>query len=182
MICASLANDPGAQFDNELTDSKMTIREMWNKSWDTNVSGTQVMTHTFIPLLLASSDPRLLFVTSGTATLTETEDPLSRLNISPAKGWPKVGGFTFTAYRSSKTGLNMMMRDWVRILKEDGVKVWCISPGMLATNLGGWGADTLKKMGAGSPSLGGEFIRDVLDGKRDDDAGKVIRRDMVQPW
>jgi hypothetical protein len=35
--------------------------------------------------------------------------------------------------------LNMLMREWYRILKNDGVKVWCISPGILATGLAGPG-------------------------------------------
>lgn len=51
-----------------------------------------------------------------------------------------------TAYRSSKTGLNMLMREWVRILRNDGVKVWCLSPGFLATGLGGAGPEALKKV------------------------------------
>ena len=51
-----------------------------------------------------------------------------------------------TSYRSAKTGLNMLMREWYRLLKNDGVKVWAISPGFLATGLGGIGAETLKKV------------------------------------
>jgi len=158
------------------------MRELWNKSWDTNVSGTQVMTHTFVPLLLKSSEPRLLFVTSGTSTLAETEDPTYRLNVAPAKGWPKGPGFEIAAYRSSKTGMNMMMRNWERVLREDGVKVFCISPGFLATGLGGFSGELLSKMGAGQPSIGGEFMRDVIDGLRDEDQGKVIRKDTIQKW
>jgi hypothetical protein len=76
----------------------------------------------------------------------------------------------------------MMMLDWVRMLKPDGVKVFCISPGFLATNLGGMGPEMLKKFGAGEPSVGGVFIKDVVEGKRDDDTGKVINKDGVQPW
>jgi hypothetical protein len=37
-------------------------------------------------------------------------------------------------------------------------------------------------MGALDPSEGGKFIKDVVEGKRDDDQGKVIRATMVQPW
>lgn len=37
-------------------------------------------------------------------------------------------------------------------------------------------------MGAGDPSLGGTFIKDVIEGKRDEDVGKVIRAAMIQPW
>lgn len=163
----------------------MSMRDAWNKAWDINVAGTQVMTHTFVPLLLKSSDPRLMFIASGTSTLTGTEDTEFRLNVAPVAGWPKPAGFSVASYRSSKTGMNMMMREWARTLRNDGVKVFCISPGFLATGLGGvpGGRETLLKMGAEEPYLGGEFIRDVVEGKRDKDAGKVIGRgDKVQPW
>lgn len=138
------------------------------------------MTDTFVPLLLKSSDPRLLFLTSGTSTLTETEDLGTPLNIAPAKGWPKQD-FAVPAYRSSKTGMNMMMREWARLLRADGVKVWCISPGYLATSLGG-SQESNSQRGAGDPSLGGNFIKDVVEGKRDQDVGKVIRNGSIQPW
>jgi NAD(P)-dependent dehydrogenase (short-subunit alcohol dehydrogenase family) len=158
----------------------MSMREAWNKSWNVNTTGTQIMTHTFVPLLLKSSNPRLLFVTSGTSTLTETEDHKIWVNTVPAKGWPKQA-IAFPAYRSSKTGMNMMMREWAKVLKEDGVKVWCISPGFLATGLGA-GQEANKNMGAGDPAIGGNFIKDVVEGKRDRDSGKVIRPGSIQPW
>jgi NAD(P)-dependent dehydrogenase (short-subunit alcohol dehydrogenase family) len=158
----------------------MSMRELWNKSWNVNTTGTQIMTNTFVPLLLKSTDPRLLFVTSGTSTLTETEDLSNPLSIAPAKGWPKQG-FAVPAYRSSKTGMNMMMREWARLLREDGVKVCCISPGYLATGLGG-DQEENKKRGAGDPSVGGNFVKDVVEGKRDQDMGKVIRNGSIQPW
>ena len=75
----------------------------------------------------------------------------------------------------------MMMREWYRMLKEDGVKVWCISPGYLATGLGS-GQEANKKMGATDPAEGGGFVRSVIEGQRDCDVGKVILRDGVQPW
>ncbi|EGP84578.1 unnamed protein product [Zymoseptoria tritici ST99CH_1E4] len=181
-----LLNNAGAGFDSQSAEKKMTTREAWNASWDTNVAGTQVITEEFIPLLLKASKPRILFVTSGTSTLTETEQThtanLKRINTSPPAGWPKENTFTVTSYRSAKTGLNMAMREWHRILGNDGVKVFSISPGFLATGLGGVGVEKLKKMGAGDPSLGGEFMKDVIEGKRDQDAGKVIRSDEIQPW
>jgi hypothetical protein len=30
--------------------------------------------------------------------------------------------------------------------------------------------------------VGGGFIKDVVEGKRDADVGKVINKDGVQPW
>jgi NAD(P)-dependent dehydrogenase (short-subunit alcohol dehydrogenase family) len=156
------------------------MRETWNRSWNVNTTGTQIMTDTFVPLLLKSSDPRLMFITSGTSALAETGDSSFFVNAIPVKGWPKQG-IAFPAYRSSKTGMNMMMREWARLLTEDGVKVWCISPGFLATGLGS-GQEQNKKMGAGDPAIGGNFIKDVVEGKRDQDVGKVIRVSSIQPW
>ena len=148
-----LVNNGGASYDQQIQSGTLTMREGWNASWDTNVAGTQVLTTLAVPLLLKSKDPRLIFMTSGTSTMTETvlkedsSEMLKRINGSPAKGWPKAGGANpITAYRSSKAGLNMMMREWVRVLKEDGVKTWCVSPGFLATGLAGVGAEQLKKV------------------------------------
>ena len=78
----------------------------------------------------------------------------------------------------------MMMLEWTRILKEDGVKIWCIAPGLLATGLGGLGPEKAKAMGARDPAFGGEFVKDVVEGKRDEDVGKTVRNynSPVQPW
>ncbi|KAJ7050409.1 hypothetical protein C8F01DRAFT_1179067 [Mycena amicta] len=172
-----LINNAGAAYDPKIRDGSMSIREAFNTSWDTNVSGTHVLTTLAIPLLLKSADPRLAFVTSGTSSMWETESEnwgnmfaLSRINASPEKGWPKPKDLnSITSYRSTKTGLNMLMREWFRILKNDPVKV-CGA------------GKTLLKMGALEPYVGGEFIRDVVEGKHDDRVGKVIRSQQTQPW
>lgn len=146
-----LINNAGGSFDRELQAGRMTIREAFNKSWDLNITGAQVLTSLSVPLLLKSSNARLMFVTSGTSSLIDTDNfshpALARINASPPAGWPKDEGMNpLTSYRSSKTGLNMLMREWCRLLKNDGVKVWAISPGFLATGLAGIGADVLKSV------------------------------------
>lgn len=89
----------------------MSAREMWNKTYDVNVTGTHLLTWTFAPLLLESSDPRLMFIASGTSSLTTSENPDFPVNRQPSKGWPKtLTNLDLPAYRSSKTGMNMMMR------------------------------------------------------------------------
>lgn len=153
---------------------------MWNQTWNVNTTGTHILTSTFAPLLLQSSDPRLLFITSGTSTLAGTENAAIPVNKVPPKGWPKTG-FSVPAYRSAKTGLNMLMREWYRWLKGDGVKVFAISPGFLATGLGG-NPEASKNMGAQDPSIAGPFIHGVIEGQRDADVGKVINKDGIQPW
>jgi NAD(P)-dependent dehydrogenase (short-subunit alcohol dehydrogenase family) len=178
-----LTKVPGAQFDNKYFAGElgnMSMRDMFNKSWDVNVSGTHILTHTFIPLLLNSSEPRIVFITSGTANLTDSTNMALPVNRIPPKGWPKTA-MTFAAYRSSKTGLNMLMRDWVRVLSEDGVKVFAVSPGLLATNLGG-DPDMVRKLGGLEPSVGANVVRGVVAGERDADAGSVIYKTGIQPW
>ncbi|KAH7132543.1 putative short chain dehydrogenase [Dendryphion nanum] len=160
----------------------MTMREVWNQTYNVNVTGTNIMTSTFAPLLIKSNDPRLMFIASGTSSLTGTHNLDMVFNRPPAKGWPKTRiGVFLPAYRSSKTGMNMMMREWYRILKEDGVKVWGISPGYLATGLGG-SQEVNKQQGAIDPAIGGEVVAAALEGKRDSDVGKIILRQGVQPW
>ena len=40
----------------------------------------------------------------------------------------------------------------------------------------------MKKMGGADPSVGGNFVKDVVEGARDADAGKVINKEGIQPW
>ena len=84
-----LINNAGASFDQELIAGKLSIREAWNKAWDVNVAGTYMMTHTFMPLLLKSDEPRLLFIASGTSSLTETASDQMAFNKSPGKRMAK---------------------------------------------------------------------------------------------
>lgn len=183
-----LINNGGASFDGPIQDGSMSIREGFNKSWDVNMVGTHVLTTLTVPLLLKSSDPRLMFVTSGTSSLHETtihdRPPFSRINAAPPAGWPKAPGPNpITTYRSSKAGLNMLVREWHRILENDGIKVFAISPGFLATGLAGIGPEKLRQMGALEPHVGGEFIRDVVEGKRDNEVGMIVRDNgEIQPW
>lgn len=161
---------------------QMTMREAWNQMFDVNVTGAQVLTHTFVPLLLQSrtKDARLLFLTSGLAQL-ETMHAAYYPGPAPGAGWPKTGGMSPDGYRAGKTGLNMMMLGWHWLLREDGVKVWSISPGFLATDLGGARA-LLQARGAGHPSVGGILIKRVIEGERDSDVGKVVNGEGVQPF
>lgn len=70
------------------------------------------------------------------------------------------------------------------MLLKDGVRVWAVAPGFLATGLGG-DPELLKRLGAGEPSLGGKALCGVVEGKRDGDVGRVVREygdERVQPW
>ncbi|KAL7945011.1 hypothetical protein V8C42DRAFT_324310 [Trichoderma barbatum] len=179
----TLINNAGAAFDtSDFTSDLPNIRSIFNKAYDVNVTGTHVVTATFAPLLIKSSSPRLLFVTSGLSTLTaHSKSFYPPWAPKPQAGWPKENISASLGYKSSKTALNMVMLNWHWLLLDDGVKTFAISPGFLATNLGG-SPELLKKLGAGDPSIGGEFIRQVVQGERDADAGKIVNRDGTQDW
>lgn len=112
------------------------------------------MTWTFMPLLLKSSDPRLLFV-AGLSRITEASVEYFPTPPQPA-GWPKKIGFETIGYRCSKTALSMLMLDWNHKLKQDGVKVWAVGPGFLTTDLGNL-REKVQEMGACMRVLVGSF-------------------------
>jgi NAD(P)-dependent dehydrogenase (short-subunit alcohol dehydrogenase family) len=167
----------------------MSLRDCFNKAYDVNVSGTHVLTYTFIPLLLASktrspspspsSSPRLIFV-AGLSGLTIASKHYFPTPPQPA-GWPKIIEFETIGYRCSKTALNMLMLDWSFKLKEDGVMVWGVGPGFLATDLGGV-RELTAKMGTDHPSVGGRLLRSVVEGERDGEVGKLISRHGISPF
>lgn len=156
----------------------MSLRESFNKSYDLNVSGANVVTWTFMPLLLKSTDPRLIFV-AGLSQMTQAAESYFPTPPQPA-GWPKKLEFDTIGYRCSKTALSMLMLDWNHKLKEDGVKVFSVSPGFCATGL--MGEEVMKAMGAVHPSEGGQRLLAVAEGKRDRDAGRIIDKEGLLPW
>ncbi|KAJ3473606.1 hypothetical protein NLG97_g10222 [Lecanicillium saksenae] len=177
-----LVNNAGHSLELKVMRGQMSMRDAWNQMYDVNVTGAQILTSVFVPLLLASKtkDARLLFLTSGLSQL-ETMYKGYYPGPPPAAGWPKQNVMSPDGYRSSKTALNMTMLAWHWNLKEDGVKVWSISPGFLATSLGG-APEILKARGAGDASIGGVLIKKVIEGERDADVGKVVDGEGVQSF
>ena len=170
----------GISLDKQIASGQVSVRDGWNQTYDVNVAGTYVVTHTFMPLLLRSSDPRLLFVTSG-ISIMEVYSKGYYPGPAPSSSWPADGAFNPVSYRSSKVALNMMMLTWHWQLQKDGVKVWSVSPGFLATGLGG-NKESMIQAGAGHPSIGGKLIASVVEGERDADVGKVVNGPGVQPF
>ncbi|KAK4684319.1 hypothetical protein P7C73_g5865, partial [Tremellales sp. Uapishka_1] len=128
-----LINNAGQSLD---LNPGLSTREAFQKTFDVNVAGAHILTQALAPHLIESPSPRLIFVSSSMGTFAEATKK-SHINPELPAGWPKPWSFELPSYRASKTALNMIMRDWYRILKNDGVKVWAVSPGFLATDLGG---------------------------------------------
>ncbi|KAH6870981.1 hypothetical protein B0T10DRAFT_417826 [Thelonectria olida] len=180
-----LVNKARASFDFTVDQDSShpgNPRTLFNKSYDVNVSSTEVITTTFPHLLLAAQSPRIVFLTSGMSTLKGSEETLvPKLIDSIPEGWPKTGIRTSVASRSSKTALNLVMLAWNHLIKGDGIKVWCVSPGFLAKGLGG-NAEVLGRAGAGDPAARGELIKKVIEGEKDANVGKVVGQPGVQAW
>jgi NAD(P)-dependent dehydrogenase (short-subunit alcohol dehydrogenase family) len=141
-----------------------------------NVAGAHVTTWTFMPLLLKSADPRLIFVAGlgSFESCAKGEFPLPPLQ----PGWPKKTSFETVAYRCSKTALNMLMLDYHFKLQKDGVKVWAVGPGIVKTDLGDAADMDLPILKiAGDPSTSGQMLRSVIEGDRDADTGKIVKKD-----
>ena len=186
-----LINNAGADFGIMAMKGEMSTREAWTKTYNTNVVGTYLLTQTLVPLLLKSPQTtRIIFITSGQASLTEMAERRSPGWNAPSPGWPKNDRVhAIAAYRASKVGMNMMFLEWVRLLANDPVKVFNVSPGFLATGLSGIGADVMKKAGAGDPAIGGNTVRLIVEGKTDESAGKLVDGRQghdpqadIQPW
>ncbi|KAL5872570.1 hypothetical protein ACKVWC_008193 [Pyricularia oryzae] len=179
-----LINNTGVMLDQQIERGNMSTREAFNRSWDVNVAGAHITTSTFLPLLLKSPDPRVVFNTSGVSSLAHAADPCHFSYRAPPAGVPKPAGTV--SYRASKAGLNMVMLEWARMLRDDGVKVWAVAPGFFATDIGEGDPGAMRKMGAGDPAVGGEALVDVVEGRRDGDVGRVCNMapygERVQAW
>ncbi|WWC61901.1 uncharacterized protein I303_104487 [Kwoniella dejecticola CBS 10117] len=182
-----LINNAGILIDHQGQSEGLTTRQIFSKSFDVNVTGAHIVTDTFAPLLVQSRDPKLLFLGTSMASLVISQNPSLYFNQSPPSGWPKQSyKQDFWAYKSTKLALMMIMRDWPKTLKNDGVKTWAINPGLVQTNLGN-NPELLKSINAGDPHVPALLIRDVIEGKSDEDVGKMIAPDgdyfgSLVPW
>lgn len=170
----------GACFDSFWPNDVGNYRSIFNDAYNVNVSGSHMVTLALAPLLIASSSPRLIFISSGTSSMQGRID--QHIEEQFEAGWPKGNAMVLTGYACSKAAVNMMMLTWRGALAKDRVKTWAVEPGFLATNLGG-DHETLVKLGAGDPSRGGDLLRKIVEGERDVDQGRVVMQDgVVQPW
>ena len=176
----ALVNNAGKL--NSTPHWSVTLRD----TFETNVFGAIAVTEAFRPLLLQSMDPRLLFITSGLGSLTGTSNPQSSL-------YTPVTGMQHTDYRMSKAAINMATVQYTKELASPGIKVFSVNPGPNRTGLLGTAWETLKaQLGEERfnalaeqvplPSKGGKVMAEVVEGKRDADAGKVVGSAGVGEW
>ncbi|KAF4625255.1 hypothetical protein G7Y89_g12915 [Cudoniella acicularis] len=144
------------------------------ETFETNTFGAAVTTEIFAPLLLKSKSPKLIYVTSELGSLAMRADSTNTHYNLPA-----------TAYRMSKAAMNMLMLCDVQKYGGKGLKAWAFNPEYVVTNLSGTGEKGREeriKNGAGDAAESARGIREIVEGKRDGDAGKFIFKDGVHEW
>lgn len=100
-----------------------TGAEVYKEVFDTNVFGVIEVTHSFLNLLKAAEQPRIVNVTSGLGSLTLHSDPTWKYYaVKPA------------AYVTSKAALNGFTIALAYELKDTAFKVNAVDPGYTATD------------------------------------------------
>jgi NAD(P)-dependent dehydrogenase (short-subunit alcohol dehydrogenase family) len=173
----------GAAYDGLAQKGEMTPKEAWTKSYSLNVTCTHFFTEAFVPLLLKSQTPSIIFISSRVGSITsQVNKGIPSMDSPPEAGWPKKPGFNPTAYRSSKAAFNMMAREWYRTLLNDGVKCYILAMSGYATDFGGGKPEDKAAMGMPGPEVAGEWVRGFVDGKHEGEEGKFMALDGEHGW
>ena len=149
-----------------------TLKEQLEDTFNTNVIGAAVVAEAFTPLLLKSSNPYLLHISSALGSLTQASDQ---------QRWDTA--IDARVYRMSKAALNMLTVQDSKVLGKQGVKVFAVCPGLVVSNLRGREEEKRTVGGkARDPEESGRTMLQIIEGGRDDDVGKFVYKDGVYPW
>lgn len=120
-----LVNNAGVATGFRTPPSEETVAGM-KPLYEINVFGPVRTTQAFLPLLKASTAPRIVMMSSGLASLTAAVDPASEFHA-----------INLLSYNSSKTALNAITVAFAKELEPLGFKVNAADPGYTATDLNG---------------------------------------------
>ncbi|QDU54280.1 SDR family oxidoreductase [Aeoliella mucimassa] len=115
-----LVNNAGIALDRTPL-SEMSIED-FTLTFQTNVIGTFSVTKLFLPLIRKSSQGRIVIVSSRLASLLNMSDENSRYY-----------SVVLPSYAASKAALNALTIHFARELKDSGIKVNAVEPGLTAT-------------------------------------------------
>ncbi len=152
-----LVNNAAIAIDNA-PPSQLDI-DIFRRTYDTNVFGVFAVIKGMLPLLMKSSAGRIVNMSSGAGSLTETSSPDWRAE------WNSL------AYNSSKTAVNAMTVHFATELRGTPIKINAVNPGYVLTDMspngertvvqGAAGAVRLATLPAEAPS-GGFFFEDQV--------------------
>jgi NAD(P)-dependent dehydrogenase (short-subunit alcohol dehydrogenase family) len=135
-----------------------SLRDRMQACYNVNVFGAMQTFETFTPLLEKSSNPRVVFISSGLGSFR---------NQSAMGNW--------AVYRSSKSAINMLAMQYAYRYKEKGWKINSCCPGYVATALNNF-------RGAGTAESGAiNAVRLATLGK-DGETGTYSSKEGPVPW
>ena len=146
----------------------LPIRQLFNDTFATNVTGTACLTKSLLSLLRQSAQrPRVIFVSSGMGSLT--------LSLDTTLPWYPAD---YQAYDASKAAMNILAVNYSRILADKEAHVNAVSPGLVATNMTGNTAY------GDSPENGAQRIVELatLTGVNSDVTGTFSDKNGPVPW
>src|ERR1700761_5485918 len=132
-----LVNNAGISTGNPISVTEEDVAA-FRRLYETNVFGLVAVTNAFLPTLKRSAHPRIVNISSGTASLAASTGQAEGI-IAFASGPTGALG----AYRSSKTALNELTVLYANALAGDGFKVNALAPGLRHTDLYGPGRPPL---------------------------------------
>lgn len=153
---AGIITDYGSASSVHLDDLRQTF--------ETNYFGTIMVTQHMLPLLRAGTSKVIVNVSTGLGSITMHGDP----------SWP-FHSTTPLAYNSSKAALNMFTVLLAKELRDEGFRVNAVSPGWIATDLGGTSAP-------GTPEEGARIAVECALMGHDGPTGLFLTTGGVIPW
>ncbi|KAF2964847.1 hypothetical protein GQX73_g8724 [Xylaria multiplex] len=158
-----LINNAGVNYEN-IADEAIKMSTLY----DINVIGPSRVTDAFKPVLLTQpaerkKEKRIIHVTSSMGSIGSRLDP--KFEYYHEK---------YTPYRCTKAALGMLTACHAYDFKDDGVKIHAFDPGWVATEFGGGDPEVNRKLGAIDPRVPGLACRDVVEGKRDNEANLIV--------
>jgi NAD(P)-dependent dehydrogenase (short-subunit alcohol dehydrogenase family) len=124
-----LVNNAGILDHAAETGPVTTTLATFRRVFETNLFGVVAVTQAFLPLLRKSAAGRIVNLTSILGSIAEHADPNSPIH-----------GSAYSAYDTSKAALNLYTVELAQALADTQIKVNCVHPGWVKTDLGGEGA------------------------------------------
>ena len=138
-------------------------------TYDVNVFGTVRTICEFLPLLQRSPQPRIVNITSTSASLTLTSDPETPFGQSD----------TIVAYASSKAAVTMISLQYANAFRRHPshahIKINAATPGHIATDLNGHAGTRTAKQGA-------KIVVELATLPDDGPSGGYFNEDGPLPW
>lgn len=145
---------------------KLPTRELYSRTFDTNVTGAACLTEALEPLLRkAAGGPRLVFVSSIMSSLTNATNRETLYYK-----------FDYASYKCSKAALNMLALEYLRRLEDVGARVHIVCPGLVSTNL------THNHPAGSTPEEGAEHIVKMTTEGREGPNGTFSSKYGPSPW